>query len=139
MVRFWLVNRASEDKTETDFLRTRLALVTRVAAEAGLTRQMYLGEEEVLYWFEGELEAVAAALKTLHMDYALSGLPVEVSSRELAAKWPKAVPIGLLAVSEKAMPGKGVWRLRNVRRRGERTQPEPELESTLKREFISAR
>lgn len=139
MVRFWLVNKASEDKTEAEFLRTRLALVTRIATEAGLTRQMSMEEEEVLYWFEGDLEAVAETLKTLSVDYALSGLPVEVSSRELAAKWPKGVPTGSLAVSDKAVPGKGERRLRNVRRRGERTQPEPELESTMKREFIQAR
>jgi hypothetical protein len=138
MVRFWLANRPSEDKVETAFLAARLALVEQVANASGLERFLYLGDEESIYWFEGTLTQVAQTVGVLGEEYGLSGLAVEVSTRDLAEKWPVEVKTGGLALSNEEMPGKGDRRLRRGRRQEgrQRQAPEPDLESTMKRDFM---
>jgi hypothetical protein len=136
MVRFWLANRASSDRIETEFLGARLALIEQVAMQAGLERFSYYGEEETVFWFEGTLGQVVMAVQELGEQWGLEHLGVEVSSRDLADKWPSAVKVGSLAVGEAEVPGKGDRRLRTGRRHEEPAVPEPDLESTLKRAFI---
>jgi hypothetical protein len=136
VVRFWLANKVSEDRLETEFFLARLGLAERAAFEAGLEKFEHLSEDESIYWFEGTLAQVVTAVTALGENYGLTNLGVEVSDRELAAKWPVKIKVGMLAVGVEEIPGRGERRLRASRRENQRATPEPSLESEIKRDFM---